>query len=83
MVKVLVIGVFSLALGGGPPAAAQDTGCEYLGRRFPEGSRICQAGLEQTCMNGSWQSLDGTRCSTEDAQESGGPERPEGASNAE
>ena len=43
-------------------AIAQDQGCTYEGERYAEGTTICQGGLRQTCMNGTWQSLDGGRC---------------------
>ncbi len=29
--------------------------CTYNGREFEQGAMICQAGLEQLCMNGEWQ----------------------------
>ena len=43
-------------------ATAQDQGCTYEGERYAEGTTVCQAGLRQTCMNGTWQSVDGERC---------------------
>lgn len=58
-----------LGLGGAAVAIAQDQGCDYEGRRYEEGATVCQAGLQQNCVNGIWQSLDGERCGVGEDQE--------------
>ena len=47
-------------------ASAQEQTCTYGGQQYDEGVTICQAGLRQTCMNGTWQNLDGERCDGDD-----------------
>lgn len=58
-----------LSLGGATPSVAQDQGCNYEGRRYQEGATVCQSGLQQNCVNGVWQSLDGERCGVSEDQE--------------
>lgn len=54
--------VWVLMLGASTAASAQSQSCMYEGKRYEEGTTVCQAGLQQTCMAGTWQNLDGTRC---------------------
>ena len=64
-----LIAVIGLVVGSAPYAAAQSQGCTYEGQRYEEGMTICQAGLKQNCVNGTWQSLDGARCGAGDDQQ--------------
>ena len=54
---VLAIG---LAWPGWSHAGFDD--CRLNGRVYPQGAYVCQRGLRQHCVNGSWQNLDGARC---------------------
>lgn len=59
----------TLLFGAATLADAQDQSCIYEGERYAEGTTVCQAGLRQTCMNGTWQSLDGERCGADEDQQ--------------
>ena len=54
-------------------AAAQSQSCLWEGKSYAEASTVCQAGLQQTCVNGTWQSLDGARCEAGGDQGEGEP----------
>ncbi len=65
----VLITATALLLGAASVATAQGQGCSYEGENYQEGTTVCQGGLQQTCQNGTWQSLDGTRCGAGDDQE--------------
>jgi hypothetical protein len=41
--------------------------CRHDGDPYREGAMLCIRGLTQRCVNGSWQNLDGERCSDDGA----------------
>lgn len=43
-------------------AGAQANNCTWNGQEFAEGMDVCQDGLRQRCMNGTWQNNNGERC---------------------
>lgn len=46
------------------PATAQyQQECRRDGQVYREGARVCSNGLEVLCSNGTWQNIDGKRCS--------------------
>jgi hypothetical protein len=53
------IAVIALFAGS---AAAQANNCTWNGQEYAEGTTVCQNGLRQLCMNGTWQNNDGERC---------------------
>lgn len=56
------LAVASFILCATAMAEAQGQSCLYEGQTYDEETTICQSGLRQTCINGSWQSLGGERC---------------------
>ncbi len=63
------MGAAALLLGTAHVASAQGQGCTYEGESYGEGATVCQSGLQQTCQNGTWQSLDGSLCGVSDDQQ--------------
>lgn len=67
--KWIATAVAAALLGSTTLCFAQGQGCDYEGRHYREGATICQAGLQQHCVNRAWQSLDGERCGTNEDRE--------------
>lgn len=56
------LGAIALVAIGAGSAGAQANNCTWNGREYGEGTTVCQNGLLQLCMNGTWQNNDGERC---------------------
>ncbi len=56
-----VAGLVLLLSGPAHAQYAQD--CRHEGRAYRENARICSGGLELLCSGGTWQNLEGKRCS--------------------
>ena len=52
-----------LVLSSFPARAQYAQECRFEGRPYREGARVCSGGLELLCSAGTWQNLDGKRCS--------------------
>jgi hypothetical protein len=60
------LGVVAWIAAAAGSAGAQANNCTWNGQEFAEGMDVCQNGLRQRCMNGTWQSNNGERCDGDD-----------------